>query len=222
MARSLRVFTVVRSVVLLVILGLAATIGYQFVASRLAAGVYRDRLRDLVAEHQRLRDLYNEAVRRTAVTELIVEGGKLSVAIRTADGQERIIPTPFDPTGEIYVDYALRDGRLYIRRIFDDKTAPARALVVDPEQASIDWTAPGNMYGKAVYRALAEGRWVVTVTGDGSLALTRHEQADRPQLEPAPQVKDYAQIEGEIEQQLDTIGPIDVLKYVFTGSPQSP
>jgi len=221
MARPSRFAKWIRSAVLILIVLLVAAGGYQFAMSRLAAEVYRQRLRNLVAEHQQLRERYNEAVRRTAVTELIVENGRLSVAVRTADGREKTIPTPFDPAGEIYVDYTLRNGRLHIRRIFDDKTAPASAVVIDPDQASIDWSAPGNTYGKAVYRALGEGRWVITVTGDGSLALTRDDGPERPTLAPAPQVKDYPQIEKEIQQQLDAIGPMDVVKYVFSADRDS-
>jgi len=48
------------------------------------------------------------------------------------------------------------------------------ALVnVDPNLAEVDWNRVGHHSGKAVYRSLTEGRWLVTVTGDGSLGLVK-------------------------------------------------
>src|SRR5690554_4211377 len=51
--------------------------------------------------YEQLRQTYNEAVAKTAVTELVVEDGTLCVTIRTAEGVDRTIPTPFDPSKEI-------------------------------------------------------------------------------------------------------------------------
>ena len=73
---------------------------------------------------------YNTAVRRTAMTELVVQNGTLSVVVQSAAGRITDITTPYDPASEIYVDYAIIGGRVWIRRIFDEHTAPAEAMVI--------------------------------------------------------------------------------------------
>jgi len=188
--------------------GLAA---WQLLRTGLAADAYRARLEQAVADYATLREEYNQAVRRTTVTELNVEDGKLSVAIRDASGTLRTLDTPFDPSHEIYVDFVVLDGRLWIRRVFDDRTPPEQGVLVDPSLAQIDWNAEQAAYGKATYRALTPGRWVVSVTGDGSLGLTR--AAEGPtQLAPPPPVRDYPPIEGELDGALRELGPVEVLK----------
>jgi hypothetical protein len=160
------------TVVLLVISAFAA---YRLLEASLAAEVYRGRLTELSADYEQLRDRYNTAVRRTAVTELQVEDGALTVVIRTADGELQSLPSPFDPSKEIYVDFVVHEGRLFIRRLFDEDTPPGEGMLVDPRFVDVDWNAAGENHGKAAYRALGEGRWVVDVTGDGSLGLARRE-----------------------------------------------
>ena len=124
------------------------------------------------------------------MTELVVEDGKLAVAIRDAGGAIRTIETPFDPSREIYVDFVVLDGRLWIRRVFDDRTPPEQGVLIDPALAQIDWSEEQAAYGKATYRALAPGRWVVSVTGDGSLGLTRAARGRAPaELAPPPPVR---------------------------------
>ncbi|MCB9846785.1 MAG: hypothetical protein H6814_00075 [Phycisphaeraceae bacterium] len=189
---------------------LAGLFGYRVLESDVASSIYRERLADLGAEHDALIAQYNEAVKRSAVTELVVEDGSLRVVVRTIDGALREIPTPYDPEGEIYVDFAVVGGRLWVRRVFDAQTAPSAGVVVDPKIADLDWDAPGATFGKAVYRSLGEGRWVVTVSGDGSLALTRAPD-DRPSdLEGAPAVRDYAEFERTLDEELEhiTIGDV--------------
>jgi hypothetical protein len=178
-------------------------------------GVYRDRLKVLTDDYEGLRKNYNQAVRKTAVTELLVEGKSLCVSIRTAEGVLKSIPTPFDPSGEIYVDYVVIDGRLWIRRIFDARTPPEKGVVIDPKLADVDWSNAGVAHGKAVYRSLTEGRWVVTVTGDGSLGLTLADRNAPPDLSPPPQVRDYDQIEREVKVDVDRIGVGDVMGQIF-------
>jgi hypothetical protein len=95
------------------------------------------------------------------------------VAIRDASGAVRTIETPFDPSREIYVDFVVLDGRLWIRRVFDDRTPPEQGVLIDPALAEIDWSEDEAAHGKATYRALGPGRWIVSVTGDGSLGLAR-------------------------------------------------
>jgi hypothetical protein len=190
---------------------LVAVVGYKYARSQIAADVYRDRLQSLVHDYSALRSDYNEAVKKTAVTELLVQDGSLCVSVRTADGKEEVINTPYDPKSEIYVDYVIVDGRLFIRRVFDEKTPPEKAKVIDPKLANIDWHAQGLKHGKAVYRSLEEGRWVVTVTGDGSLGIEKREGEDKIELTPAPPVRDYPQIEKEVDDKISEIGVGDVL-----------
>jgi len=168
----------------------AAGFGYRFLRADVEADVYRDRLGELSTQYESLRSAYDQAVRRTAVTELVVDGGKLSVRVRTAEGVLREIPTPFDPGGEIYVDYVIIGGRLWIRRVFDARTPPADGLVIDPIVAEVDWAGDLANVGKAVYRRLDEGRWVITVTGNGSLGLARAESTPAGLSSP-PIVRDH-------------------------------
>lgn len=188
-------------------------VGYRVLRAEVAAGVYRERLEALAAEYETLRGRYNEAVRKTAVTELVVADGKLSVRVRNASGLVREIPTPYNPSGEIYVDYVVIDGRLFIRRVFDAQTPPALAMVVDPNLADIDWDSPDAAHGKAIYRRLGEGRWVVTATGAGALGLAKVE--GEVDLSPPVEVKDYDELPEEIERQLKGIGVGEVWGHVF-------
>lgn len=204
-------------IVVVALLGAGGVVGYQMTRSQIAADVYRQRLTELSGEYETLRLVYNEAVRRTAVTELIVENGNLDVRIRTADGQVQTIATPFNPEYEIYVDYVVMDGRLWIRRVFDQYTSPGEGLVIDPGLGAIDWDAGRVEMGKAVYRRLDEGRWVVTVTGDGSLGLRRHDKVPEPTLVPPPEVRNYEQIESEHRRTLENVGFTDVMRHLFGG-----
>lgn len=200
------------AVLLMAILGLTGFAGYRLLRSDIEAAVYRSRLEEVARDYELLRESYNEAIRRTAVTELRVEQGVLSVAIRNALGDVRIIETPFDPSREIYVDYAILDGRLWIRRIFDAKTPPEEGLLIDPELADVDWSADPDGYGKAAYRSLAEGLWVVTATGDGSLGLGRRRSGDVATLAPPPPVRTYEPLERVVDDQLGAIEPREALR----------
>ncbi len=191
---------------------LAGFAGYRFVRADIAAKVYRDRLTGLARDYETLRATYNEAVKRTSVTELVVKDKKLSVRVRSADGTDKEIPTTLDPTGEVYVDFVVLDQRLWIRRVFDERTPPWKAVVIDPGIKDIDWDSPSAAHGKAVYRRLTEGRWVVSVSGDGALGLTK---ADGPtELAAAPTIKDYKSAETEAMAEADKIGLADVWDWV--------
>lgn len=192
----------------------SSLLGYHLIRADVAEGVYRQRLEDIAGRYESLRGQYNEAVRRTAVTELLVREGRLSVRICNAGGVVKEIPTEFNPAGEIYVDYAIVDGRLWIRRVFDAQTPPARGLLVDPSLANIDWDGASATFGKAVYRSLGEGRWVVSVSGDGSLDLRQagHEPAV---LSPPPRLGTFDEIDSELRRRLDDIGPGDVWKQFW-------
>lgn len=196
----------------LVLLAVAGYVGYRLVEANLRADIYRDRLTALAADYDTLRETYNQAVRRTAVTELVVDGGKLSVSIRNAEGVVKSIPTPFDPSGEIYVDYVVLDGRLWVRRVFDAKTPPSRGVLIDPKLAAVSWDDQGATHGKAVYRQLGEGRWIVTVTGDGSLGLARSTLSEPTDLTTTPPVRDYEPVSEQAKTEADRIGPGDVIK----------
>lgn len=206
--------TGIASVVLVVVAGY---VGYRLIEANLKADIYRDRLTALAQDYDQLRDTYNQAVRRTSVTELLVENGKLCVTIRNAEGVVRSIPTPFDPSGEIYVDYVVLDGRLWVRRVFDAKTPPSQGVLIDPKLGEIAWQDSSASHGKAVYRQLGEGRWVVSVTGDGSLGLARAGGSDPIDLSASPAVRDYEPITQQAQAQVERIGPTDVMKRLVGG-----
>jgi hypothetical protein len=193
-------------------LGLVGLAGWQLLRAGLAADVYRERLAETARDYQLLRQRYDEAVRRTAVSELLVEDGRLAVRVRDAAGEIRRIETPFDPTQEIYVDFVVLDGRLWIRRVFDARTPPEQGVLVDPELAQVDWSAAGAEHGKAAYRALGPGRWVVSVTGDGSLGLARSSDEPPAQLAPPPPVRRYEPIEGSLDDALRELSPGELLR----------
>lgn len=190
-----------------------AYIGYRMIRADLVADVYRSRLDTLAKDYDSLRSIYNQAVARTAVTELVVKEGVLSVRVRNAEGVLREISTPYDPRGEIYVDYVVLDGRLWIRRVFDAKTAPSEGLVIDPALANVRFDASPGTVGKAVYRSLSEGRWVVTVTGDGSLGLARARD-EGVELAAAPAVRDHEQISGDAKRAAQAIGGGDIWNWL--------
>lgn len=202
------------SVLLLGAVVLAGFAGYRVFESNVRAEVYHARLLELSEDHAALRALYDEAVRRTAVTELVVAGDRLTVVVRTAEGDVREIEAPFDPRREIYVDYVVKDGRLWIRRLFDDRTPPGDGLLIDPELYAIDWESSADGHGKAAYRALADGRWVVDVSGDGSLGLRRRSGGEVVALIAAPTVRDYAPLEEDVARALAAIAPLEVVAAV--------
>jgi hypothetical protein len=205
----------IRVAISLVLLAVIAGVAYRLALSKAEVDIYRDRLLGLSEEYESLRSRYNEAVAKTAVTELLVKDGRLSLVIRTIQGVERVIDTPFDPTHEIYCDYVVLDGRLWIRRVYDSHTPPRDGLVVDKDLQYVNWNDAGARYGKAVYRSLEEGRWVVTVTGDGSLALVKVNPKAEVTLSGPPPVRDYEQLKKQIDDSLAKVTPGDVLKRVI-------
>jgi hypothetical protein len=199
------------SITITVALG-AGVLGYQFLRAGAAADIYRDRLTRLAGEYEGLRTTYNKAVRRTAVTELAVKDGRLSVLVVAESGVLRKIDTPYDPTGEIYVDYIVRDGRLWIRRVFDARTPPSQGVIIDPDLAAVTWGQDDGdaEVGKAVYRELGEGRWIVSVTGSGSLGLVKVADDAEVQLREAPPVADFATVTVEADRDVESIGFVEV------------
>lgn len=192
------------------LLGLAA--GYQYLKSQVTSDIYRDRLAELNRDYHDLVAQYNEAVRKTAVTELLVANGEVCVVIRTIEGELKRIQTPYQGHQEIYVDYVELNGRLWIRRVFDQATPPDKGVLIDPKLAAVDWDAATARHGRAVYRRLGEGRWVVTVTGDGSLGLSRIEGTEPITLASPPVIKDFPVIEHEIRERVDQIEATEVIR----------
>ncbi|NNL67894.1 MAG: hypothetical protein HKP30_16720 [Myxococcales bacterium] len=193
---------------LLGLCGLALFAGYGLVRAQFADEVLRSRLELLAGDYRDLHERYEALIARTAVTELRVADGALSVVVRNAHGALREIPTPFDPTSEIYVDFAMVDGRLFVRRVFAEDVPPREGVLVDPALLAIDWEAPGAAHGKAAYRTLAEGRWVVTVTGGGSLGLARAGEAPVV-LSPPPRLREFEPVESRVDERLAALGPAD-------------
>lgn len=200
------------------LLALVGTVGYRLASARVETGIYRERLAGLSGEYESLRAMYNQAVRKTAVTELIVKDGRLSLAIRTIEGVDRVIETPFDPAREIYCDYVLLDGRLWIRRVYDAHTPPNRGLLIDDKLEHVDWNDPAARYGNAVYRSLGEGRWIVTVTGEGSLGLARTDSKANATLSGPPPVREYQQLDKQIKDAMADVTFGEVLTHIFTSS----
>ncbi len=206
------ILRVLSTSITLAVAGGACVLGYQFLRAGAAAEIYRSRLTALADEYETLRTTYNRAVRKTAVTELVVREGNLSVRV-VADGDVlKEVPTPYDPAGEIYVDYIVRNGRLWIRRVFDSRTPPSQGVVIDPNLAAVTWGQEdgGAEVGKAVYRSLGEGRWVVSVTGGGSLGLVQVSPNADVELRRGPEVTDFGTVTVEADRDVESIGLAEV------------
>ena len=194
----------------LVLLVVAGGLTYRVGKDRLVANVYRDRLAALHEDYNALADRYNRAVTRAAVTELEVTETSVAVVVRSPDGVLETIATPYDPADEIFLDYAVIDGRLWVRRVFDENTPPNQGTLIDPALADIDWDEAAADHGKAAYRSLSPGRWRVAVSGDGSVTLrAAPDDADAP-LVRAPAVRDF----DPVEQAAADIGRISAADVV--------
>jgi hypothetical protein len=192
-----------------------AIVGLRFAKADAANAVYKSRLQDLSSEYESLRSQYNTAVRQTAVTELVVQNRSVTVQVRTIEGTVETIETDADAEQEIYVDFALIEGRLWIRRVFDADTPPSRATLINPKLAQIDWDSENALVGQAVYRQLGEGRWVVNTSGDGALALTRVSEDQVINLAPPPEIGEFEEIQTQVDQELDRVSWRDVFAAVL-------
>lgn len=197
------------AVVVLVVVGL------RLAKSDAAERVYRERLETMAGDFEALRGEYNRAVRRTAVTELVVADGTVTALVRSAHGTVAEVPTSADPSREVYVDFALVDGRVWIRRVFDSATRPDEATVIDPRLVDVDWDGPSASVGQAVYRTLGEGRWVVRVSGDGALGLERVPDDAVISLAEAPEVATFEEIQGEVDARVEAVGWREALGAVL-------
>lgn len=200
----------------IVLLAGAGVLGYQVLRNGVAADVYHDRLVELNDDHNELIGQYNKAVTRTAVTELLIENGTVCVNVRTADGQLEPHPVDANPAHPIYVDYVVKDSRLLIRRVFDSKSVPDDAGVIDSALLNLDWTDPTLKHGQAIYRQLTDGRWIVTVSGDGSLALAKVEADVEVDLLTAPKIGEFDPVEST-QEAIKQISPSDVLGRFLGG-----
>lgn len=180
--------------------------------SDLKSDIYRSRLEAVSQDYAALLGQFNEAVTQTAVTELVVSDGALRVRVRNRLGVEHEIDTPYDPSGEIYVDYVVIGGRLWIRRVFDAKTPPVEGVVIDPALADVDWEDPGSLVGKAVYRSLGEGVWQVSVTGQGALGLVRVDESRRQPLVEAPKVLEFEAMESQVREAVRRVSFGDLVR----------
>lgn len=192
-----------------------AMVGLRFAKADAANAVYKSRLQDLSSEYETLRTHYNSAVRQTAVTELVVRDRSVTVQVRTIEGTVETIESDANADKEIYVDFALIEGRLWIRRVFDADTPPSQATLINPKLAQIDWDQENALVGQAVYRQLGEGRWVVNTSGDGALALTRVPEDQIVNLAPPPEIGNFDEIQSEVSEEIDKVSWRDVFAAVL-------
>ncbi|MEM1167222.1 MAG: hypothetical protein AAGI30_13140 [Planctomycetota bacterium] len=213
------------SVTLTGVVGLAlvtglGVLGLEVGRAHLAGSIYRDRLSALADEYAVLRDQYNRAISRTAVTLVKVEDGEISVVVRTADGGEREIETPFEPGAELYVDYVVLDGRLWARRVFDEHTPASQGVVIEPSIDEVDWASSAAPHGKAIYRRLdGDGLWTISVSGNGALSLEPLEgmsrEAGAPELATLPPVEHFMPRERSALTERPTLTALDVLRALI-------
>jgi hypothetical protein len=189
--------------------------GYLWIREEVTSRIYREKLESLAGDYAALAESYNYAVRQSAITELEVVDNQVTVVIRTLEGEIQRIETPYDPSEEIFVDYLVGDGRIWIRRIFDQSTPPDEALVIDPVWDEIDWKDSGLQYGKAVYRSLEPGIWSIQVSGSGALSLERVDASRLHALKPSPEIRTYEEIQLNLDQEVQAIGLGDLWDYCF-------
>jgi len=207
---------------ILALVAIAGLAGYGVVRSHVSDEVLRGRLATLADDYELLHERYESVIARTAVTELRVAEGRLAVVVRGVEGDVREIETPYDPAKEIYVDYAVVDGRLFVRRVFAEDVPPREGVLVDPSLLAIDWDEARAAHGKAAYRTLAEGRWIVTVTGGGSLGLAPAPDAPVP-LSPPPTLRRFEPLEVDVQAHLAELRPAEVWQVVRqTLAPSAP
>ena len=212
---------------------LTGWVGWRLVSSDVQARVYRDRLAQVAGEYRALQENYNEAVRRTAMTELIAHEGELWVRVRSSAGDIAVMRTPFDPSKEVFADFVVLDGRIWIRRVYDQSTSPEEGFIVDDALGPVTWADERVEVGKAVYRPLTDGRWLVEVTGSGALGLSRigdvpagGPEALRAEMEPdlarGARVRNFEQWLEEVDADTRDIGFGDVIEALLGSAQAAP
>lgn len=189
--------------------------GYLWMREEITSRIYREKLDALASQYSELASQYNEAVRKSAITELEVTDDAVAILIRTVDGSVRRVPTPFSPGNELYVDYIVGEGRIWIRRVFDASTPPGDATVIDPQWERVDWEATDFSYGKAIYRNLTPGIWAVEVDGSGSLSLEKIDSSRVAALQASPRIRTYEEIQIALDAEVENIGPRDVWELML-------
>ncbi len=191
--------------------------GFFWLREEVTSRIYRQKLETLAGEYAALAEQYNYAVRQSAITELEVTESSITVLIRTIDGQVRRVPTPYLPDREIFIDYLVGQGRIWIRRIFDQQTAPEDALVIDPIWEVVDWQDASLQYGKVIYRSLSPGIWSIQVSGNGSLSLEEVE-ASRPEALAADlQLRSFEEIRLSMDEEAKSITLQDMWRFCLSG-----
>ncbi|MEX0324485.1 MAG: hypothetical protein AB3N33_00195 [Puniceicoccaceae bacterium] len=187
--------------------------GFFWLREEVTSQIYRNKLESMAAEYADLADRYNHAVRQSAVTELEVTGDSVTVLIRTIEGELKRIPTPYDPGEEIFVDYLVGNGRIWIRRVFDENTAPGNGLGIDPVWEVVDWKGSGLSYGKIVYRSLEPGIWSIQVSGNGALSLEPAPESHPDELAAAPAIRSFEEIQLSLDAEVQSITLGDLWAY---------
>lgn len=190
--------------------------GFLWVKEEVTSRIYREKLAALAGDYASLAEQYNYAVQESAVTELDVDEESVTVVIRTLEGEIKRIETPYNPEKEIFVDYLVGDGRIWIRRIFDQATPPSEALVIDPVWENVDWASNELSYGKAVYRALEPGIWSIQVNGSGALSLEPVAASRIESLIPSPEIRSYEEIQLNLDKEVKEIGASDLWNYLLS------
>lgn len=197
---------------------LAVPLGYvalRLGQSKVESQIYKQRLIELGEDYEDLRHRHNSAVRQTAVTELLVTEEQVDVVIRTAEGELSRVPTPYRAGDVVNVDYLVLDGRLQVRRVYNEQTPPRDGVLIDPDQAYFDWDTAADAFGTVIYKRLSPGRWIVSVSGNGALGLAEVDEQTAVTLVPAPHVKQYEPIEEALRRRLDEFGVVDVVRQWF-------
>ncbi|MEM7577683.1 MAG: hypothetical protein AAF328_09420 [Planctomycetota bacterium] len=202
------------SLAIVILLGGLSLLGYRVAKDSVTSAIYRDRLVALQQQHEALTERYNAAVTRAAVTELIVNEQAVAVVVRGADGILERINTPYSSRDEVFIDYAVLDGKLWIRRVFDEHTPPSQGTLIDPALANIDWNDARAQHGKIAYRSLTDGRWVVSVSGDGSVGLKKISDNSAVELVAKPEVSDFSPVEAA-ERDAAKVGVSDVMSHLL-------
>lgn len=198
----------------------AAFAGYQWARSNVAQDIYRDRLIGLQDDYRALAQRYNQAVTPRPVTELLVEDGIVCLGVRKGDGELVRIPTDFDVRqNQVYVDYLIVDQRLLIRRAFEFhpvNAVPADKVVyVDQELLDIEWDPERIPYGKALScRGLEDGRYIISVTGDGSLGMKQIALDAAITLQTHPPLEEFHPVDEQTKSDIAAIGIGDVWKHM--------
>ena len=204
----------------LVVACIAAVAGYQWARSSVAQDIYRDRLVLLQGDYRDLVKRYNQAVTPRPVTELLVEDGIVCLAVRKGDGELVRVPTDFNiRENQVYVDFLIVDQRLLIRRAFEfhpvNAVPPDKVVNIDPQLLEVDWKSGRVPYGKALScSGLEDGRYIVSVTGGGSLGLKQVGDDEAIVLQTHPPISEFEAVDVKATEDVEAIGVGDVWRHL--------